>query len=439
MHFRALLLSLIFVLVATPSQAKKGILAAGPVQGHTSTDEIRVWMMFRNAESAVVSWEGPDGTPTLRAINLRNKQAWKGYVPLVLTYKGLEPGTEYKISVSVEGDEITGERSLRTLSNETPDEFSFLAGSCAFIGFGLSRLSRPGIGTRIFNSMTKEEVEFMLWMGDNVYYLPGDYNTESGMQRRQTQYHREPNYLKMLMHQPNYAIWDDHDFGPNNSDGTFKLKDTALDMFNQFWANPQREDTLDGNFFQFSWYDVDFFMMDDRYDRVDADSSQILGPEQLNWLKNAVWKSKATFKLICMGGQAVSPVNEHESWAHYDEERSSFFQFLKEEKIEGVMFFSGDRHFTELNKLQLPGQYPIYDLTLSPMTSWVRKKVLKSNEMNNPCRVEGTLTVQHNYGVITIHGPKNDRSLRVVVKDNVGKELWRKEIRRSELSWNDPR
>ena len=33
------------------------------------------------------------------------------------------------------------------------------------------------------------------------------------------------------------------------------------------------------------------------------------------------------------------------------------------------MFLSGDRHFTELLKVERPGTYPLYEFTSSPLTS----------------------------------------------------------------------
>lgn len=34
------------------------------------------------------------------------------------------------------------------------------------------------------------------------------------------------------------AIWDDHDYGPNDADGAYPLKGASLALFKRYWANP---------------------------------------------------------------------------------------------------------------------------------------------------------------------------------------------------------
>ena len=39
---------------------------------------------------------------------------------------------------------------------------------------------------------------------------------------------------------PHYAMWDDHDYGPDNSDASWIHKDWAAQTFGEFWANPSQ-------------------------------------------------------------------------------------------------------------------------------------------------------------------------------------------------------
>jgi hypothetical protein len=68
---------------------------------------------------------------------------------------------------------------------------------------------------------------------------------------------------------PQYAIWDDHDYGPNDSDWTYPLKDHALDAFQDFWPSESygAGDT-EGVTSSFGWNDCQFFMLDDRWYRT---------------------------------------------------------------------------------------------------------------------------------------------------------------------------
>jgi len=42
--------------------------------------------------------------------------------------------------------------------------------------------------------------------------------------------------------------------------------------------------------------------------------------------------------------------------------------WLEQQRIDGVVFISGDRHFGELLKIARPGAYPLYEFTSSPLT-----------------------------------------------------------------------
>jgi alkaline phosphatase D len=98
-------------------------------------------------------------------------------------------------------------------------------------------------------------------------------------------------------------------------------------------------------------------------------------------------------------------------------------------KIPGVFFLSGDRHHAELSRLERPGNYPLYDLTTSPLTSGVHNP---SNEANT-LRVPGTLFNGHNFAILRFSGPAKDRVMTISLKDNRGNTAWEKQVKASEL------
>ena len=70
---------------------------------------------------------------------------------------------------------------------------------------------------------------------------------------------------------PQYAIWDDHDFGPNDGDKSFVLKETSRKVFMNCWANPSYGEEGKGIYTRITYNDCDFFLMDDRYFRSNDD------------------------------------------------------------------------------------------------------------------------------------------------------------------------
>ena len=96
---------------------------------------------------------------------------------------------------------------------------------------------------------------------------------------------------------------------------------------------------------------------------------------------------------------------------HYSYEYNQLLDFLKENKTEGVLFFTGDRHHSEVIKMDRPGMHPLYDVTISPYTAGVSK--VKDEEERSPYRMPNTLVEAQNFGKISITGKKNERKLTV--------------------------
>jgi alkaline phosphatase D len=99
---------------------------------------------------------------------------------------------------------------------------------------------------------------------------------------------------------------------------------------------------------------------------------------------------------------------------------------IERENIKGVIFLTGDRHFTELSALKNKAGNWVYDLTTSPLTSGPYSDALAKE--TNAHRVEGTATTQHNFSVLRFSGPRTSRILEIKNYDSNGKELWSKTI-----------
>jgi alkaline phosphatase D len=106
-------------------------------------------------------------------------------------------------------------------------------------------------------------------------------------------------------------------------------------------------------------------------------------------------------------------------------------EFLKVEKIKGIIFITGDRHHTEVIKKERPGLYPLYDITVSPLTSGTHK--FSGPEKNNAARIIG-IDEKQNFAKVSITGPLTDRVLTFkfmgVNGDNLGEwSIKAKELR----------
>jgi alkaline phosphatase D len=86
--------------------------------------------------------------------------------------------------------------------------------------------------------MARENADLMVWLGDNMYLTESDANTRTGIHYRYTKSRSHAALQPLLAQLSHYAIWDDHDYGPNDADRSFVHKDLTLAAFQDFWANP---------------------------------------------------------------------------------------------------------------------------------------------------------------------------------------------------------
>ena len=191
-------------------------------------------------------------------------------------------------------------------------------------------------------------------------------------------------------------------------------------------------------FYNFLFNDVEFFMLDNRYYRTpnnaptDPDDDTILGASQLQWLLDALQSSYAPFKVIVSGGQVLNPNEVFETYINIaPAERQYLLDEIERRDIWGVMFLSGDRHHTELNRMERDGSYPLYEFTSSPLTSGAATNIRDSE---NPYRVDGTLvTGQRNFGTMTVDGPRTERVMTLRTYSSTGELIWEYTIAANDL------
>ena len=274
----------------------------------------------------------------------------------------------------------------------------------------------------------------MLWLGDNVYLREADWNTKTGIYYRYAQVRELPEMQPLLASTHHYAIWDDHDYGPNNSNRSYWFKNVSRQAFTDYWGNLTYGKDGEGIFTKFTWGDAEFFLLDDRWFRTPehrkTGERELLGDMQMQWLIDNLIYSHAAFKFVVLGGQVLNPVAGHETYSTFPEEKTELLNKIRKENIEGVVFISGDRHFSELTKLTRPNAYPLYDLTVSPLNASAYKKGCKEK---NYLRVNGTCFNERNYGLITISGKRKQRKLTLRIKDVNGELIWKRVISENEL------
>lgn len=433
-HFILLFLFIISVSTAF-SQIK-----SGPMLGYSEMKEVLLWVQTeKEATVKFVYWDKENPAVKLSTDEVKTTKT-DAFVAKCIADK-VEPSKKYGYEVWIDKKKVSinypleFQTQVQWAFRTDPPAFKFAVGSCAYVNE--EKYDRPGkpYGSEyeIFTSIYKSKPDFMVWGGDNLYLREADWNTRTGVIHRYTHTRSLPEMQPLLANVHNYAIWDDHDFGPNDSDRGLVNKPMTLEIFKLFWGNLQYTFPNEGVTNSFQWADCHFFMLDDRWWRTPNErvtgKREYFGEKQLNWLIDALKYSNAPFKFVVVGGQVANPAKIFENMANYEEERNAMIDMITKEKIPGVIFISGDRHWTSLAKIDRAGTYPLYDLTVSALTSGAAKPV--KEEEGVP--MEGTSVLVHNYGVLEVSGKRTDRVLKINILDKDGKELWTKEIRAKEL------
>jgi len=339
LHSPALLLVFGLSLVRGPQDADEPSVV-GPMVGHVEAESAIVWVYLGPEESGVLRWwrEGDSAASEqqLVADPQRHHSA-------VAELDDLEPGTRYRYQLSCRGQSRPSWSGSFVTAPEagTPGRFRMAFASCMNIG---------DANHSSWFLMLAQRPAFHLLLGDTVY---SDTTDPVVQWEHHLRYRRVPEFAAVLRQVPTYAMWDDHDYGPNNSDGTASGKERSLEAFRGLFANPGAGTaSTPGAFYSFRWGDVEFFVLDGRYHRTpndapDDDQKRMLGDAQFEWLLSGLKASTATFRVLASG--STLQVSSSDGWRRFTFSRDRLYSSLGEHDIGGVLYLSGDLHVSRLD------------------------------------------------------------------------------------------
>ena len=345
-----------------PPQPGPPYLHLAPMLGHVSPTEARIWVKATGAAKVAVRVHTTADLRDGREVagpDLAAETDFAGTIRVT----GLEPATRYFYSVLIDGQPAMARpwpSFVTAPADGTPGKMRVAFGSC--VG------KEPWLDAATWADLDgRGRADLVLLLGDNHYAN----TTDPVKQRAALIAHRaNPAFGALFTRTPLYAIWDDHDYGPNNSDGTLKGKEQSLRTYAEFFANPAAGQPDDpGVYFKFTRGAVDFFMLDVRYHRSpnnapnDAQKT-MLGAKQVAWLKRELLASKAAIKVLAAGGEWQSDSSD-DSWKSFRREEDDLFAFLEEHQMRNLLLLSGDRHFTAA--YQVRGRY--LEVTSGPLGS----------------------------------------------------------------------
>ena len=335
---------------------------------------------------------------------------------------------------------------------ETPvRDVSEIAGLPSRIAFG--SCARQAKRQPILDTILAAEPELFIYLGDNIY---ADTRFKCIMRRKYNRLARKPEFQRLRAGLPTLSIWDDHDYGVNDSGVENKFKVEAEAEFLDFWRIPEdsprrtRPGIYGHHTFEADGRTLSIILLDTRYFRdapletkrpdvkgpgapfrrkykPDPDASKtILGEAQWAWLAER-FNEPADLRIIATSVQFGHSYNGLESWNNFPVEKARMLQLIKKSGANGVIFLSGDVHWGEISRVKKGAGYPIYDVTSSGLTQ------IHDWASSNKNRVGRSVKVLH-FGMMEIDWTLEDPTISLRLVDIDGETQVEKQISLSAIS-----
>ena len=421
----------------------------GPMLGELDGTGMQVWVRLDGEPGEHVALEVLDAQGITIEQRLAASVAERRTPrTLVWSVRELEPGTKHRYRItgvmggaSRDADGFDG--TIITLAARAATA-TLAVGSCADEKDGTQMLLRT------IAALHPDAVAFI---GDTPYI---DTTDLARQRKRYGEFLGQPGMAEWLSSTPLAAVWDDHDFGLNDTDGRLKGKERSLQAFREWHANASFGTGTEGVHHRFRLGPMEVFMLDTRWfartarcapaeaadpvmdgaaDAATAGGWTLLGREQWTWLREGLAASTAPIKVIVSSmvfNSSVRPLKT-DYWGMYPEEYARLMRLVRAAPG-GVVLVSGDVHTSRLllhptaasagrdlwEIVSSPMHAGVHDSSLWSRSDWVKEHFPHPNMM-------ALLTARLEAGVAAL-------SVRFVDKD--GAVFLDRELVR--VPWNEP-
>jgi alkaline phosphatase D len=406
------------MLGANPAQATQ--IIAGPVIGHVSDTDARIWLQLDTVDTVRVAVYDTDSNQQITYMSMDVG----GPSPFIFDgpINGLAADRSYRLEISVGGSVVPLVPAPVVRTAPPPgnvEDVSIAFGSC---------VDPNARSMKVFDAIAAAQPRAFLFLG-NAGYLPRKLDAWPQLKRpafrKICDTYRDvrtiPQLTALFRSTPVYAVWDEHDFGIDDADSTFVFAGEAQAAFQRYWANPSYgTPDVPGCFCTFSIGDTDVFMLDDRSyrDPASAANRAMLGPAQIAWLEKGLSHSQANVKIIACGCPMLS-AGGADGWQLFPTEKNTFLTWLGKAGINGVVLISGSQGDSELTLHKPDGSgapYPLLELSSHGLTA----APIARQGGPNPERIAGPVG-ENNFGTIDVTGPRGRRMVTLRLHDANGK------------------
>jgi alkaline phosphatase D len=254
----------------------------------------------------------------------------------------------------------------------------------------------------IWDEVLKVAPELFVFLGDNVY---GDTHDPAELRAKYAALGAKPGFQKLKASTPMLAMWDDHDYGKNDSGAEHPTKHESRAAFCDFWEEPADSPrrTQDGGIFASTMIgppgrEVQFILPDLRWNRTKLrrpggfplvagtwiagqifrsaevkgpyrpsrdETATMIGEAQWAWLE-AEFQKPAALRILGSSLQVLARGSGWEAWENFPKDAARLEKLIGD--ATNVVLLSGDVHYGEISKRDRANAPPLWELTSSGLT-----------------------------------------------------------------------
>lgn len=328
-----------------------------------------------------------------------------------MTISGLTAGTDYYYAVEIDGalsTSLTG-----TFRTKPAASFTFAFGTC----------NSDGSNHAVFDQIVTEDPDFFLHLGDLHYHDFSTANTAQYLSAYDEALAAGPGTVFRQI--ASHYVYDDHDYGPNDSAGDFVGRDNAVEAYRARVPYPTLEETgaTDAVYHSFEVGRCVFIVTDLRSEssnKADTDNSSktMMGATQKAWFKGLLSDPANANKFFFWCCSRVWHANTsagHDSWGGYNTERVELADYIKANCSGRIAILTGDRHQLGIDD----GTNCDYATTGDPVPIFMAAPFDRpSNTHGSATFSEGVFSNNGQFGLVTV----TDGGGSTITIDMVGKK-----------------
>lgn len=396
--------------------AYRGVMAI--MQGMTSATSAEFIMVTEAKKFYGYQVIAQDGSTTLPVqITRRETRTTSNWGVEKLYVSGLSLTKNYFLRVI---DPVTGkaidERTFKALDVEA-SAGSYVLASCM-------KDSSNSLRESMWDAVNDADPDIVFLLGDTCYAdNGGNDGSDADYWRRYIETRTLLSHFRQKKLIPTLATWDDHDFGGNNFDSTWKKKEMTRQLFEIFWHNEVPSPLLQkgpGVSKVLTVFGQRFFMMDDRTWRSPREEETRpvqWGEEQEEFLFEKITENSKPAMLM-NGSQFFGGYLKKDAFEYWQGENLKAICRELSHCEAPVAFAGGDVHFSEF--MNIEAEILGYK-TIEITSSSIHSTTIPFNHLRKKNKRRIDATSSHNFILVdSMYSPATGWSMHA---QSLGKNL----------------